>query len=360
MPYLELVNLTKRYGSVIAVDRVNLDVERGEIVTLLGPSGCGKTTILRMIAGLTCPDEGDIYIEGVRVTDTPPEKRGVGMVFQNYALWPHMTVYENIAFGLRLKKLPKSEIDKRVKEVLELVRMSGLENRYPRQLSGGQQQRVALARALALEPKILLLDEPLSNLDAKLREEMRFELRDLIKKMGITAVYVTHDQAEALAISDRIAVMNRGRIVQVGAPEEIYNNPANSFVASFIGLSNILEGVVMDLDEERGRAMVRLEDGNILKVVLRDKDGAPASAGKVLVMVRPENIKIVGGKETKHESNVFAVKIVKKTYFGDTIEYRVLLGGREVRVRSNAEERYGIGDIVRIWIDPEKVVLLTE
>ncbi len=246
MPEVKLLNVTKRYGKVAAIDSLTLFVNEGEILTLLGPSGCGKTTTLRCIAGFAMPDSGQIYIGNQDVTRLPPEKRDIGFVFQNYALWPHMTVYQNIAFGLKLRKLSKSEIDKRIQEILSLVKLHGMESRFPRQLSGGQQQRVALARALALRPRVLLLDEPLSNLDAKLREEMRFEIRDLQRQFRITTVYVTHDQAEALVLSDRIAILNQGRLMQLGTPVEVYDYPANRFVADFIGLCNFFEAEVVE------------------------------------------------------------------------------------------------------------------
>ncbi|MEM0066581.1 MAG: ABC transporter ATP-binding protein, partial [Sulfolobales archaeon] len=226
---IELVQVSKRFGKVLAVDKVSVEIEKGEFFTFLGPSGCGKTTTLRIIAGLEIPDEGRVIMDGADITYLPPHKRDTAMVFQNYALWPHMTVFENVAYGLKVRKYPKEEIRRKVKEVLELVRLEGLEDRYPTQLSGGQQQRVALARALVVEPKALLLDEPLSNLDAKLRIEMREELKRIQKSLNITAVYVTHDQEEAMVLSDRIAVMNRGRVVQIGSPEELYGRPKTLF-----------------------------------------------------------------------------------------------------------------------------------
>ena len=241
MAYIEIQNLFKRFKNTVAVNRIQLGVEKGEMLTLLGPSGCGKTTTLRCIAGLEKPEEGDIVIDGKPMLSegfVQPSKRGIGMVFQNYAVWPHMKVFNNVAYGLKLQKKSKSEIREKTRDVLELVGLGGLEDRYPSQLSGGQQQRVALARALVRNPKVLLLDEPLSNLDAKLREELRFEIKSLVKRMGITSVYVTHDQAEAMVISDRIAVMDAGNVVQIGTARDIYQTPANKFVADFIGTMN--------------------------------------------------------------------------------------------------------------------------
>lgn len=288
MPEVRLENLTKKFSDVIAVNNVTLKIFNGELLTLLGPSGCGKTTTLRMIAGFLMPDEGDIYFDDTRITHLPPEKRDVGMVFQSYALWPHMTVFDNVAFGLKLRKLPKDEIKKRVKDILELVRLEGLENRYPRQLSGGQQQRVALARALVIEPQVLLLDEPLSNLDAKLREEMRFEIKDLQRKLRITTIYVTHDQAEALALSDRIAVMNQGRIIQVGTPYEIYNAPTNEFVARFVGVSNLIEGKVDDYDPVKGKVLIKTK--NELEIIAFSKN---VRKGQIVKLsIRPEYIEM--------------------------------------------------------------------
>lgn len=242
MSDLKLEKIVKKYGKTKVVDGLDLDVNDGDLVTLLGPSGCGKTTTLRCVTGFLKPDEGDIFIGERNITDIPPEKRGIGLVFQNYALWPHMTIYENLAFGLKLRKLPQEKIKSKVSEGLSIVKLEGFEERYPRQLSGGQQQRVALARAIVLEPDILLLDEPLSNLDALLREQMRFEIGQIHKRYGITTVYVTHDQTEAMVISDKIVVLNKGVIMQQGPPAEIYGNPANKFVAGFIGTTCFVPG----------------------------------------------------------------------------------------------------------------------
>ena len=256
MASIVLRDVTKHFGDVVAVDHIDLEVPDGKIMTLLGPSGCGKSTTLRMIAGFELPDQGEILLDGRVINTMPPEQRPTSMVFQNYGLWPHKTVYGHVTFGLRVLKLPKNQIQRKVSETLRLVNLEGLEDRYPRQLSGGQQQRVALARSLAVEPSILLLDEPLSNLDAKLRVRMRSEIKDLQRRVGIAMIYVTHDQEEALSISDQIAVMNEGRIEQVGTPLEIYKHPTTEFVASFIGQSNLLHGVA----EERtdGKVVVRV------------------------------------------------------------------------------------------------------
>jgi len=360
MAMIEIKELTKRYGGVIAVDNVNLDINKGELVTLLGPSGCGKTTTLRCIAGLEVPEEGEIRIDGEIVTSVkngifvPPSKRKIGMVFQNYAVWPHMKVFDNIAYGLKLQKLPKDEIKRRVKEVLELVGLEGLEDRYPTQLSGGQQQRVALARALVIQPRVLLLDEPLSNLDAKLRERMRFEIRSLVKKTGITAVYVTHDQAEAIVISDRIVIMNKGKIMQIGQPEEVYKNPANTFVADFIGISNFIPGkLVAIINGTRG--IVETDFGQhvhcLVSTRLKKDD-------KTFVLVRPENIQIF--KDNPPPENSFKVRIKYRVYLGSIIYYWVTLGDTEIRVQAPPEAGYKEGEEVYIHFNPEKAVALPE
>jgi len=254
---IELREVTKRYGDLVANDAINLKVRRGELMTLLGPSGCGKTTALRCITGHNIPDEGEVWIDGQDVTHVPTHRRELGMVFQNFALFPHMTVFDNVGFPLMIRHASKAERQELVTEALRLIHMEQYAGHYPRQLSGGQQQRVGLARALVYRPKVLLLDEPLSNLDAKLREEMRFEIRDLIDRLGITAVYVTHDQAEALALSDRVAVMNAGRIEQVGTPDEIYDYPQSRFVADFIGLSDFVAGTLSASTPTRARPSSR-------------------------------------------------------------------------------------------------------
>ena len=249
MAKVVLQNIHKTFGRVPVINNCSLECRDGEFLTLLGPSGCGKTTLLRTIAGFISPDKGDIYFDDRRVNDVPPNQRDTAMVFQSYALFPHMTVWDNVAFGPRMKRMPRRKIAERVEWALELVGLRGLEDRYPRMLSGGQQQRVALARALVMEPKVLLLDEPLSNLDAKLREKMRLEIKKLQQKLGITTIYVTHDQTEALAISDRIAILNQGSVLQVGRPEEVYRQPNCKFVANFIGLANFIRGKVTAVDE---------------------------------------------------------------------------------------------------------------
>ncbi|MGH7322012.1 MAG: ABC transporter ATP-binding protein [Candidatus Rokuibacteriota bacterium] len=306
--------LTKRFGSVTAVERVTLEIGDGELFTLLGPSGCGKTTLLRLIAGFYRPDGGTLRFGERVVNDVPPYARNIGMVFQNYALWPHMTVYQNVAYGLRLRRLSGEALRARVADGLRKVNLVGLEARFPGQLSGGQQQRVALARALVLNPDILLLDEPLSNLDAKIRVQVRAEIRKLQRELGITTVYVTHDQEEALSLSDRVAVMRDGHVLQVGLPRDLYERPRSRFVADFVGTNNLVPGVARGVDGEalvvetplgpmRARAMERIDLGQ-----------------RVVLAVRPENV-VVGRSVT--DGNQAAGRIALASYLGNTLRYDV-------------------------------------
>ncbi|HPT82777.1 MAG TPA: ABC transporter ATP-binding protein [Limnochordia bacterium] len=289
MAKVKVEGLVKKFGSTVAVSKVSFTVNEGELVTLLGPSGCGKTTTLRMIAGLAKPDEGRIYFGEERVDHMPPNARNIGMVFQNYALFPHMTVFNNVAFGLHLRKLNQKQIRERVMAMLELVQMGEYANRKPSQLSGGQQQRIAVARALAVDPDVLLLDEPLSNLDAKLREAVRLELRDLIKKAKKTTIFVTHDQIEALTLSDRIILMDRGQIVQEGTPEELYSKPKSVFAANFIGTNNFLNGVVEQAQGDTALLRVGESTFQIGLESFADPRTAAAQTPVVLV-IRPEDL----------------------------------------------------------------------
>jgi iron(III) transport system ATP-binding protein len=301
------------------VDHADLTVEDGELFTLLGPSGCGKTTLLRLLAGFVEADAGEIHFGDRVVTGLPPYARNIGMVFQNYALWPHMTVHQNVAYGLKLRKIGHAEIEERVKGALDKVQLAGLGDRYPGQLSGGQQQRVALARALVLNPKILLLDEPLSNLDAKIRIQVRAEIRKLQKELGITTVYVTHDQEEALTLSDRIAVLNQGTLFQVGSPRELYERPVNRFVADFIGINNLVDGTVRTVDAAGGRLTVASVLGE-----LRALPNAQLRAGdKCVICVRPENVTF---GEVAGERNAVSGTIAFAAYLGNTLRYDVDLG----------------------------------
>jgi ABC-type Fe3+/spermidine/putrescine transport system ATPase subunit len=308
--------VVKRFGGVTAVDGASLAIGDGELFTLLGPSGCGKTTLLRLIAGFHPPDGGQIWFGERRVDGLPPYERNIGMVFQNYALWPHMTVRANITYGLRLRQLGHAEVERRLAEGLRKVNLVGLEDRYPGQLSGGQQQRVALARALVLNPDLLLLDEPLSNLDAKIRIQVRAEIRRLQKDLGITTVYVTHDQEEALSLSDRVAVMRDGKVLQVATPKELYERPATRFVADFVGINNFIPGVCHELSD--GRVLVNTPLGP-----LRGLAGAALHAGDRCVMaVRPENIALGSGGD-----NACRGRVALASYLGNTLRYDVETAG---------------------------------
>ena len=339
MAELRVEGLTKTFGEVRAVDDIAFAVGDGEFLTLLGPSGCGKSTTLAAIAGLDRPDAGIIalgervFFDGARATFVPPESRDVGLVFQSYALWPHMTVHENLDFPLKLRKVAKAERSERIREVLELVEMVEYAGRYPHMLSGGQQQRVALARTLVYRPRLLLLDEPLSNLDAKLRERARTWLRQLQHRVGVTTVYVTHDQSEALALSDRIAVMNRGKIVQLGDPYAVYERPADPFVADFIGSSNFFTGRAIDV--LAGAVRIALDTGSPLTACCP----VPIQPGSaVTVSVRPEKIRLVERPEGRGPdgTNVFEVRIEERTFLGARHTLLVRLGAHPFRVECDA------------------------
>jgi len=314
-----LKNIVKRFGTLEAVSYVSLEIMDGELFTLLGPSGCGKTTILRLIGGFHTPDEGEVYFGEKAVSGIPPYERNIGMVFQNYALWPHMTIFDNIGYGLKLKKFSREEISSKVFHALKLVNLSGLEKRYPGQLSGGQQQRVALARALVLNPDVLLLDEPLSNLDAKIRLQVRAEIRKLQKDLGITTIYVTHDQEEALTLSDRIAVVNHGKLQQVGAPRDLYAKPENPFVADFIGINNLIPGEVQEIQERQGKMKVQTDVGPL--VCPLEKGLKPGE--RCMISVRPETASIGQTGEGLEESNVIPGTVSFASYIGNTIRYDV-------------------------------------
>ncbi len=351
---IEFREMTKRYANLVANDRLSLTIERGELMTLLGPSGCGKTTALRCLTGYIRPDEGRIFLDGKDVTDVPTHQRELGMVFQNFALFPHMTVQDNVAFPLMIRNVAKPERERMVTDALRMVRLDGYAAHYPRQLSGGQQQRVGLARALVYHPKVLLLDEPLSNLDAKLREEMRFEIKEVVTRLGITAMYVTHDQGEALALSDRVAIMNRGRLEQLGTPEEIYESPRSKFVAEFIGLSNFLEGYVQTV---QGGDMVVLASGVSVTTPALPKVGP---GQKVLLFLRPNEVEILP-REAPAGTNVFDARVDKATYLGDTMDYRIALGqGAELRVQSDARRRYQAGETMRLRLPRVRSWAVTE
>ncbi len=328
---VRLDRVTKDFGETIAVDDLSLDIHEGEFFSMLGPSGCGKTTTLRMIGGFEEPTRGTVYLGGRDVTDLPPYKRDVNTVFQSYALFPHLNVFENVAFGLRRKKVDKRDIDRRVREALELVDLRGFETRKPSQMSGGQQQRVALARALVNRPKVLLLDEPLGALDLKLRKQMQLELKRIQEEVGITFIYVTHDQEEAMTMSDRLAVMRHGRAEQIGIPEDVYENPQTEFVATFLGASNLLDG---ELKEERdGISTVLLSGGDVVHL---PSSRAPFRLGSaVRVGVRPEKIQIEADTAGEPPSGLNRVRglLRMSTYIGVSHQYKVEgPGGAELTV----------------------------
>ena len=342
-------NAVKRYGDFTALHGVSLNIEKGEFFTLLGPSGCGKTTLLRMIAGFNSIEGGDFYFGENRINDVPAHKRDIGMVFQNYAIFPHLTVEENVAYGLKARKVDKKEIDRRVKEALELVQIAPLASRKPSELSGGQQQRVALARAFVIEPSVLLMDEPLSNLDAKLRVQMRSIIKKLQRRLGITTIYVTHDQEEALAISDRIAVMNQGRVMQVGTPSEIYAKPENPFVAGFIGVSNFLNCDVTKC--EGGMAKVSIKGELDIDVPVRKN-----YTGKAQLSARPEQLFF---SETGMPG-----KVMFSTFLGDFIEYEVeLFDGQTLIINEYTKDTakvHEVGEKVFISFDATRISLYDE
>ena len=326
-PVVQLKGVNKRFDKVVAVEKMDLDIEEGSLVSLLGPSGCGKTTILRMIAGLETPSEGDIFIKGQRVNDIPIHKRKLGMIFQNYALFPHKTIFDNVAFGLKYRNISKEQIKKKVMQVLEMVRLPGVENRMPSQLSGGQQQRIAMARAIVIEPVVLLMDEPLSALDANLREEMRREIDNIQQMIGVTTIFVTHDQREALSMSDKIIVMKQGLLQQEGSPEEVYNYPANHFVADFLGHSNFFDGVVIGREGENFR--VKVGDGN---EILVHHPGAWQEGDQVELVIRAQSYEVFerGKNEQKSNMNCFDGTIIDRSYMGGEVSYFVELENKTV------------------------------
>ncbi|MDD5707516.1 MAG: ABC transporter ATP-binding protein [Kiritimatiellae bacterium] len=354
---VHITELSKRFGKLAAVDRVSVAIEPGELFFLLGPSGCGKTTLLRCVAGFHQPESGHIHIGDREVTDLPPHRRDTGMVFQSYALWPHLSVAENVAFGLRMRRVPRPEIGRRVDEALARVHMSDRANAKPNQLSGGQQQRVALARALVIEPQCLLLDEPLSNLDAKLRLEMRVEIRRICKQAGLTAIYVTHDQKEALSVADRLAVMQSGRIEQIGTPMEVYRRPANRFVAGFIGEGNFLEGHVAAATGSR-----LLVETAIGRLEALSPVHAPAAGSAVTVCIRPEAVRLdapPGGAV-----NVLDGRLRHTVYQGEVAqhEFAVPGGAEEVTLKvfelNPTAAQDAMGQPRRIWVAPDNVAVV--
>lgn len=351
MTDVRIDRVTKYFGDMKAVNNAEIHIQEGEFFTLLGPSGCGKTTLLRALAGFYRQDEGDIYFGEACINDLPAHDRNIGMVFQSYAIFPHMSVFDNVAYGLKARKIKKVEIHRRVMEALEMVELTQFKDRQPAQMSGGQQQRIALARAVVIHPGLLLMDEPLSNLDAKLRLKMRSDIRELQKRLNITTVYVTHDQEEALAVSDRIAVLNNGKIQQIGKPHEIYLRPQNKFVANFIGSTNFLDA------ELTKASMVRVEGVNYPIPI--DKP----YVGKVIFSVRPEQIKIK--KSAEQQGNMFIKGTIKEAVFlGEKVEYSVeLVSGITISIHEHAvsyRDLMNLGDAIELYLNPEEAIIYSE
>ena len=347
-PVLRLAELTKRYGAVTAVDRVSLDVGPGEFVTLLGPSGCGKTTLLKSVAGFLTPSEGQVILREEVVNDVLPHLRNIGIVFQNYALFPHMTVAENVAFGLKMRKRPRAEIARRVEEMLQLVKLPRLDRRYPHQLSGGQQQRVALARVLVVQPVLLLLDEPFGALDKKLRIEMQIEVKQLVMSLGMTTIFVTHDQEEAMRMSDRVAVMNHGRIVQCDTPAAIYDRPRDLFVADFIGASNLLDTKVLAASPGRVRLHVAGVEMHLPPA------GRPIEGPEAILMVRPENLAL--SADLSPDRPAWRGRVTFALHAGPTMEYEVVVADTwrlrvsRPRVQAAGGRTWEVGEAVLVSI----------
>lgn len=345
MTFVDLKDIRVSYdGQSDILKDLSISMEKGELVSLLGPSGCGKTTTLRVIAGLIEPNEGQFILDELDLTKVPVHKRNFGMVFQSYALFPHLTVKENVAFGLKLRKESKAEIERKVTEMLEVCGLSEFSHRYPKQMSGGQRQRVALARALVIEPKLLLLDEPLSNLDAKLRVNMRIEIKRIQRKLGITSVFVTHDQEECFSISDKVAVMNKGVIEQYDTPEVIYNQPKTEFVARFIGFENFFSLI-------KKEDVYQSKDGSLFKV------RQAFEGDKIVGTIRPEDIQIVTDQE-KGVTNVIEGKVIVRTFLGKSYQYEVETVLGKLLVNGSGEERYQSGDVLSLYLPEEKLVLV--
>lgn len=356
MSYFQIKKLSKKYDSNTVLHNVDLSIEKGTFLSLLGPSGCGKTTTLRIVAGFESPDGGDVIIEDEVINKIPVYKRNIGMVFQSYALFPHMNVEQNIAYGLEQRKMSQSEIRKEVAKAIEMVQLTGFEKRKPKQLSGGQQQRVALARALVIKPRLLLLDESLSALDKKLRVDMQVELRQIQKKVGITTIFVTHDQEEALTLSDKIAVMNKGEIIQLDTPHAIYEKPVNSFVAGFLGQSNFFKGVIRDIREDI--YCLQMENGDRIHIEAEEKLNLNQNC---VLSIRPEKISIEKEKPSNKTSLKGVIKFI--TYAGNLSIYRVQVMGEEVIVQQQnffGEEKVKNGDNVYLTWDKASSIILNE
>ena len=347
-PIISLEGVEKRFGSNLVVKKMNLEIAEGEFLTLLGPSGCGKTTTLRMIAGFESPDEGEIYLGDEAINSLTPNKRDTAMVFQSYALLPHYNVFDNVAYGLKIRKVPKEEIRERVLNILKLVEMDGMESRMTNQLSGGQQQRVALARALVIEPSVLLFDEPLSNLDAKLRVTMRTEIRKIQQKVGITAIYVTHDQSEAMSISDKIIIMSKGKVEQIGTPREIYYHPKSRFVADFIGEANFLKAKVKSVNGEKAVIDVIGEEIEV------NNYGEKVAGEEASLVLRPEAVVL-------SEKGLLEGTVTLSTFMGSYQYYQVMVGDMEIQITDyNPVNRriYEVGEKAYLDFDPHGVYIL--
>jgi len=361
MVNMRLVNLTKSFEDVVAVDHVSIEAAAGEFFTLLGPSGCGKTTTLRMVAGFYDPDEGEIYFGNKLMNNVPPNERNTGMVFQSYAIFPHMNVFQNVSYGLKIRKMNNEDVKREVEWVLKLVKMEGMEERYPTQLSGGQQQRVALARALVIKPDVLLLDEPLSNLDAKLRVEMRTEIRRIQREMKTTTIYVTHDQEEALCVSDKISVMNRGRVEQTGSPREIYETPRNLFVADFVGVTNFFRGKLSSISKDGKIATLETDQGFPIEV---QYDGEGMVGSEVSVALRPEAADITSCHAVPKGMNTTHGRVKLASYLGDVVRYEVETDyGEVMRVdvhNPTGRQVFSEGTPVSLIFPPESVKIIRE
>lgn len=356
MARVELHSIKKSYGAVQAVKNADVTFEEGSFTTLLGPSGCGKTTLLRMISGLETPTSGDIMIGGKRINDVPIHKRNLGLVFQNYALFPHRTIGQNIAFGLKYRKISKSDVATKVKEALDIVRLPGVEDRYPTQLSGGQQQRIALARAIVIEPDVLLLDEPLSALDANLREDMRVELKAIQHRIGVTSIFVTHDQSEALAMSDKIIVMSAGKVEQIGAPEEVYNNPASEFVANFLGASNILHADIVGKDAKT----IMLDTPHFGKIPVPIANASRVKeASTCKLMIRAEKLRLMAA-DAKNAGAITAPGVVEAVdYQGQIARYFVRVGDSQLQALNMIEgSPFSIGAEISVVLNAADCAIL--
>ncbi|MEY2936968.1 MAG: hypothetical protein RL033_7717 [Pseudomonadota bacterium] len=358
MVFIQLERVSKRLGATLAVDRAELEVHAGELFFLLGPSGCGKTTLLNLIAGLLEPSEGRILFDGRDVTRLPTHERNAVMCFQSYALWPHLSVAENVRFGLDVRRIERKQQEERVREALELVQMAEYRERKPAELSGGQQQRVAIARAVAVKPSCLLLDEPLSNLDTRLRQQMRGEIRSICRATGLTTLYVTHDQKEALSIADRIALLEAGRIVQVGTPRELYTRPSNTFVAEFLGQANLIPGTVLERRARAAGTGEQLRVDTPLGQLSAFAEALPSDVSRVMLSIRPEQLATVPvGQREAGGVNHVPVRLLESNFLGDSSEHRLTAGGLTLRMHS-APPRFDLPEELVLALAPEELVVL--